>query len=593
MPENRLKAAANHIETDVISRMQGARHLTAVELAAHGAHFKVGWELPALLSSSRHQLRLLLPDRFPFARPRIAIYPIEPVLTWPHLEENGLLCLAGDNAPHSPEKPTAEVVDVLGRSRTLVDDSLAGKGHEHFEDEFVSYWNRWANEKKMVRSLCCTNDTSRWVRVWYGKAITVIAENDDLLRMWINGCTSSVITDKNFTSQRIPFIWPTVVPRPAQYPTTVGKLLELVAGDTLSASLIEEMLLDNIISNKDVLIGVQTRRGVGLGIVHVLNPATPKGSGNPLTRGGFRGSIPKSVLLPRYMSAKVTGSNVTRVDAAWVHGRDHNADVDTLSSKSVVVLGIGSVGSPITTLLAQAGVGKIDLVDPQTLDSENTGRHELGVNSVGLAKAVQLATELRRRFPHLMIQAHKKTWQQVANDNSTLLTSADLIISAMGNWSLESDLNAFALAQSKFTPVLYGWTEPHATAGHAVVFMDRTACLRCLTDDMGEVRLPVTAWKNETMKAVPACGGSFQPYGAIELAHTNAMIAELVLDVLTGRTHGSSHRMWAGRRAVLERAGGAWNPKWIKIYGDPGESGRLIEGNIANNPQCPECQLKL
>jgi molybdopterin/thiamine biosynthesis adenylyltransferase len=548
LPDERHEAAVNQVQTVIINPLQSARRLTDGELATHGTQFKTGWELPALLDSEQHRLRLLLPDRFPFARPRIAINPIERVLTWPHLEEKGLLCLVPEEAPYSPENPVATVIDVLSRARTLVNDSLEGRGLEHFEDEFVSYWNRWAEMKKVVRSLCRPEGPSRWARVWYGEAMTVIAEDDSRLREWLDGFTGGKITNKNINPQRIPFIWLATVPRPIQYPNTVEEMFKLVVGDVPSISLIEELLLDDSIKNKHVLFGCSSSRGVGLGAVRIQNPSTPKSGGNPLTRGGFRGPIPRYVLLPRYMSARIIGASVVRSDPAWVHGRDHNLDVNTLAKKTVVVFGVGSVGSPIITMLAQAGVGKITLVDPQTLDSENTGRHELGADSVDRNKAIQMAISLRQRFPHLTIQSHGKTWQQVADENLDLLLSADLIISTMGSWSLESNLNAFALAQPKFPPILYGWTEAHAAAGHAVVFLDRAACFRCLTDDIGQMRFAVTAWADMTTKQIPACGGSFQPYGTIELAHINSMISELALDVLTGRQQTSFHRVWIGRR---------------------------------------------
>lgn len=589
MPDWRAEATRK-VETEAISKIQGARQLTGNELAAHGRGFGSGWELPGLLASDRYRLRLLLPDRFPFSRPRVAVYPIQQLLAWPHLERNGLLCLVPDESPHSPENPGAAVVNALGRARTLANDSLAGERFDQFEDEFATYWDHWAEAKKVVRSLCRPEGTSRWVSVWYGETMTAIAEGPGQLRDWLDRFTGGHLTNKNFNPQRLPFLWLKTAPRPHQYPTTVARLRELVAGDTRATLMIDELLLDDSIKNKHVLFACRTRSGVGLGAARILNPATPKGGGNPLTRGGFRGQIPKAVLLPRYMSAKVIGASVIRSDAAWVHGRDHNDDVGLFLNKSAVVLGNGSIGSPVATLLAQAAVGRMDLVDPQLLESENTGRHELGATSVRRSKATELAATLGRRFPHLTISGHTKTWQEVMDQNLELLAAADLIVSAIGSWQPESELNAFAFTRAKFPPMIFGWTEPHAVAGHAVAFMDRTLCLRCLTDDIGEVRIPVTCWKQETMKPVPACGGSFQPYGAVELAHIYAMVAELALDALTGRVRASCHRVWIGRRALLQRVGGEWNPRWVKVYGDPQEGGCMVEPAIAGDPRCPICK---
>ncbi|MDH4187857.1 MAG: hypothetical protein OEV08_12760, partial [Nitrospira sp.] len=193
---------------------------------------------------------------------------------------------------------------------------------------------------------------------------------------------------------------------------------------------------------------------------------------------------------------------------------------------------------------------------------------------------------------HLTIEAEGKSWQEFTRMKPEALTTADLIISTMGTWLHESELNAAVLESRSFTPILYGWTEQHAAAGHAVALMDQTACLRCLTDDLGALRIPVTSWSVDTMKQIPACGGSFQPYGAIALEHTIALIADVALEVLAEEIDASTHRVWISPRRALERAGGYWNPEWVKANFDPGDGGRILELSIASDPRCPACRTK-
>ncbi len=591
MPDKWRSAARLVVQRDAISQFQGARPLTDRERAAHGKTFEEGWQLPGLLNSDKHQLHLLLPAEFPFAKPRVAVSPAEPVLTWPHLEEGGLLCVSEDEAPYSPENPAASVVWALKRARDLVNACLEGRGFEQFEDEFVSYWNLWARGQP-VRSLCRPEGPSRFVRAWFGKSLTVIAENDESLQAWVEGFFAEQMERRNFTTREIPFIWLETVPRPVDYPTSVGALLRLVKSDDISIALLEGLLRDQEASSKAVLFGCHTRQGVGLGAARISKPQAPRGGGDALTKGGFRGLPPKSIFLARYSLAPVVGANVIRCDPSWIHGRDHNPASDILFRKSVVIFGVGSVGSSVATLLTKAGVGKITLVDPQALASENTSRHELGANLVDTPKAVQLAKSLRQRFPHLAIEAEGKSWQEYVRTKPEYCTCTDLIISTMGAWSQESELNAAVLESSPFTPILYGWTEQHAAAGHAVVFMDPTACLRCLTDDLGELRIPVTSWGSDTMKQVPACGGSFQPYGAVELEHTNALIAELAMGVLLGAIGVSTHRVWIGHRRTLEQAGGRWNREWVEACFDPGVGGQMHEMGLSGDAQCPVCKAK-
>lgn len=69
--------------------------------------------------------------------------------------------------------------------------------------------------------------------------------------------------------------------------------------------------------------------------------------------------------------------NVDRADHAWIHGRDVDAGPLSLADKRVVILGCGSIGSPVAKLLATAGVGKLTFVDPEFLTWSNVGRHYL------------------------------------------------------------------------------------------------------------------------------------------------------------------------------------------------------------------------
>ena len=93
--------------------------------------------------------------------------------------------------------------------------------------------------------------------------------------------------------------------------------------------------------------------------------------------------------------------SVERADHAWVHGRDHDPRQERLRSARVGIVGCGSIGSPLSRLLAQAGVANFTLIDGQPLDWPNIGRHALGAGAIRRNKAVALAEMLEQDFPHL------------------------------------------------------------------------------------------------------------------------------------------------------------------------------------------------
>ncbi len=240
--------------------------------------------------------------------------------------------------------------------------------------------------------------------------------------------------------------------------------------------------------------------------------------------------------------------------------------------------------------MAKSGVGNITLVDPELIQPENTSRHVLGADAINNNKAVALAKSLLKRFPHLNIEGIAQTCGEFFHKYQEKLQSADLIISTIGDWGAESQLNAMALESSAIPPILYGWLEPHAAAGHAVALFPKSSCLRCIVDSLGKPRLSVTDWHDqETTLPVPLCGGHFQPYGAIELTHAHALIADLALDVLFHQLTCSTYRVWIGSSKLLDRSGGKWSVSWVEAYGDPGAGGRLAEIPIHNDTNCPEC----
>lgn len=57
-------------------------------------------------------------------------------------------------------------------------------------------------------------------------------------------------------------------------------------------------------------------------------------------------------------------------------------------------MGCGSLGSPVAIALAQAGVGRLTLIDYDHLKWANIGRHPLGAASVDDEKAKAVAESL-------------------------------------------------------------------------------------------------------------------------------------------------------------------------------------------------------
>ena len=587
MPDGHLNQAIRQVE-EVIGQFKNCKKLSAEELSIYNMQFVCGWEIPRLCRDPSHGLRILLTKNFPFHPPRIAISPAPPVLTWPNLEEYGLLCLIPDSSGVSIRRPGEVVLSLLCDAQELVNTNLDGMNSDRFEDEFQSYWIRWNNCKDAMYLICCPKGPSRLVSAWHGKQYTLVADKEDTLQRWLRNQNIQVVS-KPSVIQSVPLVWLPRPPHPSEYPADVSSLMSLLEKTSVEKQLVEQLLLNGQANFKTVVLGFKVRHGVGFAGLQIQKPPERKSSGSTLTKG-FRGQPPDRVVLTRFGGCRVFGAKVTRFDASWIHGRDQNRDTDVLSTKSVIVIGCGALGSNVAELILKAGIGNITLIDSEIMESENVCRHVLGVDSVGGSKAKALARALSLRFPHINIAAYHGFIESFMDNNKDQLCSADLVISTTGNWRAESIVNKVFCESELFPPLLTSWLEPYAAAGHAIAFFQSKGCLCCILDELGNMRLPAAIWENkETLVPIAACGGLFQPYGASELNYTHSVIVDLAIDILLEHISDSTYKVWLAPKKLITRTGGNWNPAWINHHGDPGSGGVLLELDIEKDPRCPEC----
>jgi molybdopterin/thiamine biosynthesis adenylyltransferase len=506
------------------------------------------------------------------------------------------LCLLPEGAELNPFQPVDVLKNQLGSAVQLIEDLFAGTRIDDFRDEFYSYWAREvADRVPPIRSLIRPEGPTRLVKVWRGKEFCVLAEQEDEIERWLsNRYPGNRPGNKDCESALLAWLPQPLLP--AEYPKSVAEVRSLVR-EQCAEHLLDELLLQKGQLTTVVVIGADSRNGPCLGGILIRAPEMRKPPGGHATdkigRGFRRGRVPRDLHVRRYVGeATLFRTLVWRADASWIHGRDLDERFPLLRKASVAVLGCGSVGAPVATLLARAGIGRLFLVDPEKLAWANVGRHVLGADSVGAYKAEALADRIRSELPHINgVDARRQSWEELSEADQAKLFSSDLIVSTMGNWGAEGSLNERHLAHGRSCPVVYGWTEAHGVAGHAVAICSKGGCLQCGVNETGRPLLRVVDWHDRpTTKQEPACGAIFQPYGPVDIGQTVNVIAELCLDCLLKSVVCSTHRIWAARKSLVETVGGTWSAEWINLTGGSRPHGGFVEErNWPLEPTCPEC----
>lgn len=560
--------------------------LTRKQLSAYGSRgFVIGWRIGVDFGEPkpRHLDVLLLPT-FPISWPRIALVDRPEFLVWPHVEKDGVLCLLSNLTEIDADDPAGVVINQLGNASRLVSDLVAGRLQKDFKEEFLTYWAYDLNcRENRIVSLLRPEGPSRTVRILQLKDLKLVAEDDETIAAWVKNLKGRQ-PPQHLPPEPAAFIWLDDPLAPKDYPRTGSDVLELAArsGETATAVIASIALSrpDNIIA----IIGSEGRSGPGLVAVNIASPdmrlRTRNPCRGPLTRGFRPGRVPPDLLIERYLGQEgVLRARVQRADAEWVHGRGHDARIAKLKQSTVTVFGCGSVGASVAVTLAQAGVGRINLVDYDQMAWANVGRHPLGGRAVGKNKASELAVKLRADYPHARFEAYEMGISQFMSEHIDEVLASNLIVSATVSWQAEAALNDWHVAEDRPIPVLYAWTEANAVAGHAVVVSGARGNLR---DGLGRTGVPyfqVASWPGDLSGRTeePACGVHYQPYGPVELGFVNSMIAQTALDCLLGQVSSTTHRLWICREDLLVATGGKWSPTFLEAYPERTSGGFTAE----------------
>ena len=225
--------------------------------------------------------------------------------------------------------------------------------------------------------------------------------------------------------------------------------------------------------------------------------------------------------------------SITDISPSFVHSR--NLSFPDLRDKRIKVIGCGAIGSYLAQSLVRLGAGlgrgSLTLVDHDTLQPENLGRHALGYPALFKFKAHALRDELLRQFPLSQIEAVAKN----VVDYQPLF-DADLLIDATGEESVSELLNGWRLDRKAKTPILHVWIKGNGESVQSL-WADNsgTGCFRCLKST-GEYsyrqdRFPVL--NVAPLKQTIGCH-ALTPYAVSSPMQAAALSIDAVIDWMKG-----------------------------------------------------------
>ena len=185
-----------------------------------------------------------------------------------------------------------------------------------------------------------------------------------------------------------------------------------------------------------------------------------------------------------------------------------------LKNASVLLIGTGGLGSPAALYLAAAGVGKLGLIDPDTVELSNLQRQLLHCDAtIGKSKLESAAARLRETNPHISLDLHPVRF--TPENAMEIAGNYDIILDGSDNFPTRFLANDTAFFLKK--PLVYGAI--FRFDGQMTVFAPHlgSPCYRCLLPETPAPGAVPSCNEAGVLGVLPGIIGSLQAMEAIKL----------------------------------------------------------------------------
>jgi adenylyltransferase/sulfurtransferase len=199
-----------------------------------------------------------------------------------------------------------------------------------------------------------------------------------------------------------------------------------------------------------------------------------------------------------------------------------------IKATSVLCIGAGGLGSPIAMYLAAAGIGKIGIVDFDTVDYSNLQRQILHTDAdVGRSKAESAKETINGINPHCEVVIHNT---RISSENALeLIRPYDIVVDGTDNFPTRYLTNDACVILKK--PNVYG--SIFRFEGQASVFAPHLGgpCYRCLYPEPPPPGMVPSCAEGGVLGVLPGIIGCIQTTEILKLAlgKGNLLVGRLLL----------------------------------------------------------------
>lgn len=414
-----------------------------------------------------------------------------------------------------------KIIDTIDRLIQLLSLSPLGI-EEEFQKEFLYYWNQQKKNDTPVRLYVASDKMFQIMNVYQNK--------DKMLRAVTNGIKLNDKDVWSYVHNICAFYIPItdnrrILPPVKDKPWGIDDILKIVKGRDIariSHETYESIKKVKVKSNRAFIVFEMTVLNYGINfccLVYFKNSKTET------LMDKLENSIQKIELI-----------ETKRCDYFFLNEQIGN---DTsIVDKNVAIVGVGSLGSYLSSELVKSGMKNLTLYDDDTLEEANVMRHRGKLFWSNISKVVAMKFDLESMHPEIVINPQNKYLNQEILKRD--MYDFDMIIFTVGVSDVQLMANTVFKEANYDKPVIYSWLEAGGTNSHILkVDYSKKGCFECLyTNKEGNLvnnkanKLSDELVKQNTIRN--GCGATRVAYGTEILLRTTCAILDTVKRTFKG-----------------------------------------------------------
>lgn len=231
----------------------------------------------------------------------------------------------------------------------------------------------------------------------------------------------------------------------------------------------------------------------------------------------------------------------------------------TETQKSITISGLGSVGSNLIFFLKNLPINKFNLIDKESLSSENIKRHFLGFSFLNTKKVDAIKYELKNFNPLIDILTRIKSVTSIIQTEADFINESDFHIVAIGKTMIEEFILNAIIEKKLKKPTFIFSVEPFLASGQMLFIMpnDARKALELIKNKNYEysVLSNLENQHDKTYLIEGSCQSGYFPYSSSYLIQFLSSVFPHLKEHIINNDNISKIYTWIGNKELLSSKG--------------------------------------